>query len=88
MRAIAECGTDGGYQRHIRLREEPCEACRMARRDYMRDLRARSPHIRAGDQVDTKVKNRALWRLAREYPQRFNQLVDEERARLPRITVI
>jgi hypothetical protein len=86
MTAIAVCGTDSGYQRHIRHQEEPCEACRMARRDYMRDLRARSPRIRAGDRIDTKVKNRALWRLAREYPQRFNQLVDEERARLHRIT--
>ncbi len=73
-------GTYAGYQWHKRQPDEPCEACRVANRNYMRDLRRRSPLRRARDRWDTKTKNRALWRLAMEYPERFNQLIDEERA--------
>lgn len=28
--ARAACGTDGGYRRHLRLEEAPCDACREA----------------------------------------------------------
>lgn len=36
----AACGTLGGYQRHRRLDEDPCDACRAARNTYQRDHRA------------------------------------------------
>lgn len=34
------CGTTAGYQRHIRRKEAPCEACREARNAYARRKRA------------------------------------------------
>lgn len=36
-RAVAECGTTGGYDRHQRLREVPCEPCREAKAAYNRE---------------------------------------------------
>jgi hypothetical protein len=29
-----DCGTRGGYERHRRLKEETCPACRVAEREY------------------------------------------------------
>jgi len=37
-----EHGTYGGYQRHNRRRELPCEACLMAARDYQRRFRGQA----------------------------------------------
>lgn len=34
-----EHGTDRGYQAHRRLQTEPCDACRMARADYIKAFR-------------------------------------------------
>lgn len=34
------CGTTAGYQRHIRRKESPCDACREARNAYARRKRA------------------------------------------------
>lgn len=41
------CGKQSGYQVHRNRGEEPCEACREARRAYKRDLRARKQAERA-----------------------------------------
>ncbi len=38
-RFVAECGTTGGYARHRRWGEPPCEACRAAVREYYRKRR-------------------------------------------------
>jgi hypothetical protein len=38
---IPECGTNPGYARHVRLKEEPDRACLNARLDYQREYRAR-----------------------------------------------
>ena len=37
----AECGSRGGWQRHDRAGEEPCEACVAANRAYHRDRKRR-----------------------------------------------
>ncbi|GAA0934163.1 hypothetical protein [Pseudonocardia zijingensis] len=34
-------GTDGGYQRHRRLREDPCERCKAAHAETIKELRVR-----------------------------------------------
>lgn len=34
-----ECGTTSGYQTHKRRGSEPCDECRKAQRDYMREYR-------------------------------------------------
>ena len=33
---VAECGSTGGYSRHKRLKEPPCDACRAATAEYQR----------------------------------------------------
>lgn len=35
-----DCGTYSGYATHKRRNEVPCEACTIARDDYLRDYRA------------------------------------------------
>lgn len=39
-RPIAACGTTGGYARHQRLGETPCDECRFARAEWQRFYRA------------------------------------------------
>lgn len=36
----AECGSDGGYRRHLRRGEPACDACAVAHRAYMREYMA------------------------------------------------
>lgn len=38
---VAECGTPSGRGRHQRLREDPCEDCKRAWREYMNAYRRR-----------------------------------------------
>lgn len=40
-RKVAPCGTWGAYQRHRSRREDACDDCKRAARDYYRDLRDR-----------------------------------------------
>ncbi|WP_280245129.1 hypothetical protein [Nocardia abscessus] len=40
-RRRAVCGTEGGYHRHYRLKESPCDACRTAHAATNRAVRAR-----------------------------------------------
>ncbi|MFF3454290.1 WhiB family transcriptional regulator [Streptomyces sp. NPDC002730] len=39
-REPAKCGTRGGYQRHLRQNEEPCDPCRFANTEADRRLRS------------------------------------------------
>lgn len=41
-RPRAQCGTVSAYRRHVRLGEEPCEACRSANAEARRTARAKS----------------------------------------------
>jgi hypothetical protein len=36
---MTNCGTRTAYQYHIRAKEKPCEACRRANADWMKDYR-------------------------------------------------
>lgn len=38
-RPVPDCGTTAAYERHKRLGERPCAACRQAKTDYVRALR-------------------------------------------------
>jgi hypothetical protein len=33
------CGTWGGYQRHVKFKVTPCEACKQASREYQKQWR-------------------------------------------------
>jgi hypothetical protein len=47
-RPIAQCGTNSGYLRHRRLREEPCDACRDAHYEYHTAYSRQRSHSPAG----------------------------------------
>ena len=72
------CGTYAGAQVHRRNREKPCDPCRLASNDYMRERR-KQPHIREEEKKDTAARSRALWRLAALHPGEYQNLYREER---------
>lgn len=74
-----ECGTYSGLQRHNRLGQEPCQPCRDAGAERMRDYRKRPGH-QAKDRWWGRTRQAALEALAREYPERFAALLAAERA--------
>jgi hypothetical protein len=71
------CGTYAGVQRHRRRREPACNECREAKRQYMRDFRARKGP--ANDRWWISTRRAALQLLAEEYPERFGELLTEVR---------
>ncbi len=71
------CGTYGGYQRHTRRGEVPCAECKKANREYAAARRA-DDAVRIEENARSAARQRALWRLAAEYPDRFRQLFIEE----------
>ncbi|WP_433225464.1 hypothetical protein [Actinomadura formosensis] len=81
-RRLDPCGTTGAYQRHIKAREKPCQACREARNAYERDYRkiARRRHSETS-KARHRARGRALTRLARAYAPAFRALFAEELAK-------
>lgn len=45
-KSLAVCGTNAGYQAHIRHHEPTCKPCRDATAEYMREYRARTGRVR------------------------------------------
>jgi hypothetical protein len=81
--AVAGCGTYAGLQAHKKRREEPCQPCKDAGAAYVRAYRSASPARRAADRWWTRTRHAALERLAREYPERFQAILAEERTVTP-----
>lgn len=75
----ANCGTYAGYQYHKKHGEDGCEPCRVANSTYQRDRR-RDPKVRQREYERKAARERAVWRLAAEYPGRFRELVEAELA--------
>jgi hypothetical protein len=73
-------GTYAGWQKHRKRGETPCTACRDAAAQYMRDHRAANVGARRKDRWWNNTRNRALGRLAAEYPARFSEILTEIRA--------
>ncbi len=78
-----EHGTYAGLQAHKRRSEEPCQPCKDAGAAYMRKFRKERPLARESDRWFNGTRSAALERLASEYPARFRELLEEERARTP-----
>lgn len=74
------CGTYRGYQRH-RRHHTMCEACRRANTAHQRARREARPEIREKDRTSEAARWRARLRLCAEYPDRYRELLAEERAR-------
>jgi len=77
----SSCGTYGAAQRHRRRGEPLDQACKDARRDYMRDFRSRTGP--GNDRWWVRTYNTALRDLAAEYPERFAELLAEVRESEP-----
>jgi hypothetical protein len=76
-----EHGTYAGWNWHQRTKTPCCEPCREAARAYRRRWRTKNPATRLEEERMTKVRGRALWRLAAIHPTEFHALVqDEDRA--------
>ena len=76
----APCGSYAAAMRHRRNREPLDDACQVAVRNYMRAFRKSRPDVRDRDRWWVRTRNRALERLATEYPQRLAELLAGERA--------
>lgn len=46
QRELKPCGTPAAYARHLKLREEPCDACRAANTDAKRRGSTPTPRLR------------------------------------------
>lgn len=77
----APCGTPGGYIRHVKAAEIPCDDCREGHRRYMQEYRKRRPEKREADIAMLHARRRAERRLIALHLAEFDVLVEEERAR-------
>jgi hypothetical protein len=73
------CGSPGGYDAHLRRREDPCDPCNEARAQKAAEYR-RSPAVKERNRKRSVIDQRALRHLAREYPARFTELVEQYKA--------
>jgi hypothetical protein len=73
-----KCGTYAGFNQHNRDRTRMCEACRAAATEYQRNRRKNNPEIYQKEAEMTKLRSRALWRLAHNHQREFQVLLDEE----------
>jgi hypothetical protein len=73
------CGTVAGYQRHRSAGKTTCPQCRRAQAD--RVARSRDEHGRANPDRErrwARARGRAITALAREYPERYRELLHEQ----------
>jgi hypothetical protein len=73
-------GTSAGYDVHHRRGESPCDACRLAKKEYDARWRAASPVARR-NRLHARARNRALTRLARRHPAEYRALYLDEKSR-------
>lgn len=75
---MADCGTASGYRAHRRRGEQACPACKAAAAEATRSLRASKPEYAQSQSADHRARWRAWSRLAKEFPDRFRELLGEE----------
>lgn len=68
-------GTRGGYYAHRRLNQDPCDECRAAINEYVREYRAKNGLER--NREGEAVRRKALARLRDENRARYEELVAE-----------
>jgi hypothetical protein len=78
-----QCGTNYGYKLHVDNGEEPCKPCRDGHRKYTNEYRS-DPAVAAVAAWYTRTRAKALQQLAREYPARFLEILDELREADPK----
>lgn len=78
--ALAPCGTYGGYQRHIKAAEDPCDPCREANRRYAQARRAARPEEREADIAGLRARHEATKLLIKRHEAEFRALLAEVKA--------
>lgn len=68
-------GTRGGYYAHRRLKQDPCDACREAINEYVREYRAKNGLER--NREGEAVRRKALARLRDRHRDEYEALVAE-----------
>lgn len=71
-------GTLTGYSWHRHWKENPCEACKKAKRDYSRNAARAKKEAELQEAPRKQAWQRACARLADEYPARFREILTEE----------
>lgn len=83
MRVVKPCGTNAAYVRHIKAGEKPCDPCRIAHNTYARSWTSTAPAAARKKAKDAR-KSTARWaafrRLAKRYPDEFEELYRKELA--------
>lgn len=78
MTSEPEHGTYATYQRHMKAGTQPCEECRAANREYARERRRASAHVRRREADLDAARRRAWVRLAQMHPAQYQALYAEE----------
>lgn len=71
-------GTRGGYYAHRRLNDPPCEACREAINEYVREYRAKNGLARNRER--DKIRRKALAALREAHRAEYDRLVEQYEA--------
>lgn len=67
----SQCGTYAGYQYHLKVPEDPCDACRQARDSYVDDYRKRTRG--RADRRHSYAAHRALRDLKERHPIEYQE---------------
>lgn len=68
-------GTRGGYYAHRRLNDPPCEDCRAAINEYVKEYREKNGMARSRERE--KIRRRALAALRDRHREEYEDLVAE-----------
>jgi hypothetical protein len=71
-------GTRSGYYAHRRLSEPPCDECREAINEYIRDYRSRTGLAR--NRAGERLRRRALAALRDRHREEYEEILYELRA--------
>ena len=70
-------GTRSGYYAHRRMGDPPCDACREAINEYVREYRAKNGLAR--NRAGEKIRRKALAALRDRHRDEYEDLLDEFR---------
>lgn len=68
-------GTRGGYYAHRRISDPPCDECRAAINEYVREYRARKGLDRSRERE--KIRRRALSALRDAHREEYERIVEQ-----------
>lgn len=72
----AQHGTYAGYQRHIKVQQQPCADCRKAVATYQRERR-KNPVVLQQHRDQVKARDLALKALTKSHPEEYQELQKE-----------